>query len=75
MDGLERDLEGRAAAARVNLFSDSGAELADRYRVNATPTYLLLDANGQVLYRQVGGKPDAKAILARVERALTERNP
>lgn len=75
MDGLERELEGRAATARVNVVSDSGAELADRYRVNATPTYLLIDANGQVLYRQVGGKPDAEAILARVERALSERNP
>ena len=62
-------MKGRAAAARVNVFSDNGAELADRYRVYATPTYLLLDANGQVLYRQVGGKPNAETILARVELA------
>jgi thioredoxin 1 len=68
VDGLERQLGDRAGVARVNIFSESGEELAARYRVNATPTYLLLDASGKVIHRQVGGMPNAEAILDWVEK-------
>ncbi len=66
VDGLEHRMRFRAKVARVDIFSESGGELADRYRVNATPTYLLLDGNGNVVYRQVGGSPDSDAIFRKV---------
>ncbi len=66
VDGLEQQLGSRAGVARVDLFSESGGALAERYRISATPTYLLLDARGNVVFRQVGGKPQDGAILARL---------
>ncbi len=67
VDGLERQMDGKAGVARVNIFSDSGGELAERYRVHATPTYLVLDERGNVIYRQVGGMPDTDKILEKVK--------
>ncbi|HLL55500.1 MAG TPA: thioredoxin family protein [Myxococcaceae bacterium] len=66
VDGLEKELQGRAEVAKVDIFSESGGELADRYRVSATPTYLVLDGAGNVVYRQVGGNPDTRAIVRAV---------
>jgi len=66
VDGLEKQVEGRAGVARIDVFSDEGSAFAERYRVFATPTYLVVDSRGAVLYRQVGGMPKTEEILARL---------
>lgn len=73
MDRLEQRLKGRAELARVNVFSESAEALSRRYRVNGTPTYLVLDARGGVAYRQVGGSPDSERIEREVDRLLSGR--
>lgn len=73
VDGLEERIGARAGFARVDIFSESGGALADRYRVSATPTYLLLDEGGHVVYRQVGGSPNSEAFLAALGRIEDKR--
>lgn len=68
VDRLEHRIEGRATVARINVFAESSAELEQRYRITATPTYLVLDASGAVAYRQVGGSPDTARIEAEINR-------
>lgn len=69
VDGLEHRLNGKARFARVDAGSEDGATFASRYAVTALPTYLVIDASGRVIYRQVGGRPNGDAI----EQAVTRR--
>lgn len=51
------------ATALVDLESEEGKKLASRYEVQATPTFLLLDAQGNVL-KKSSGYMDKTAFLA-----------
>ena len=65
MDGLEKDLQGRAEVLRLDLTSGVGREAARAYSIRAVPTTLVFDGGGQVVYRQVGGV-DGGAIRSHV---------
>ncbi len=52
--------------ARVDIESESGRDLARQYGITAVPAYVLVRPDGAVLYRQVGGRPDATEIARRV---------
>jgi hypothetical protein len=70
VDGLERDLAGRLRVAHVDINDDAGRRLTARYRIRAVPAFLLLDPRGEVLYQQLGGRPDVgeiERLLAAVE--------
>lgn len=51
------------ATALVDLESEEGKKLASKYEVQATPTFLLLDAQGNVL-KKSSGYMDKTAFLA-----------
>jgi hypothetical protein len=40
----------------------AGGALIQRFRVTGTPTYLVLNATGEVVYRKSYGLPDSAAI-------------
>jgi thioredoxin-related protein len=65
VDGLERDLEDRASVARLDILSDPGRAAAVRYDVQAVPTFLVFDAEGTLIGREVG-LPNRKEIAALV---------
>lgn len=69
VDGLEERIGSQVEFARVDVFDERGQELARRYNVSATPTYLLLDSAGREVYREVGGSP-TKAIEERLAALL-----
>lgn len=54
VDGLERDLDGKAAVLRLDVRSPVGREAAARYGVRAVPTLIVVDGQGQVVLTQVG---------------------
>ena len=54
VDGLEKDLEGRADVVRLSILTDLGREVATRYGVRAVPTFLIFDSQGALIGRQVG---------------------
>jgi thioredoxin-like negative regulator of GroEL len=69
VDGLARKIEGKAVVARLNVNDESGSEIAARYGVRGVPAFLLLDASGKLVYRQVGGRPDTARIEQLVDGA------
>ena len=71
MDGLERELQGRAQVLRLSVLDDVGGELALRYGVRGVPTFVLLDGASEVVLTQVG-MPDRTVITAAVERLLSQ---
>jgi len=65
VDRLEQELNGEAELIRINLMSEMGLELARRYGVRASPTLLVFDGAGNVVYRQAG-IPRVDAVLQAV---------
>ena len=65
VDGLEKDLEGRATVARVSVLSSVGRDLAGRYGVRSMPTFLVFDGDGNPIGREAGF-PDRGRIEALV---------
>jgi thioredoxin-like negative regulator of GroEL len=54
VDGLERDLQGKASVVRLNVASDIGRQVASIFGVRAVPTLVLVDGEGQPVLTQVG---------------------
>lgn len=54
MDGLERELKGRAQVVRLDVVSEIGRQAAYDYEVRSLPTFLIFDGQGQIVYRQAG---------------------
>ncbi|MCP3982122.1 MAG: hypothetical protein GY716_22680 [bacterium] len=50
---------------RLNLLSEVGRQAARRFRVQAVPTLLVLDADGEVAYRHTG-MPSRSEVVAHV---------
>ena len=65
MDGIEKDLKGKAEVVRLNMLSKVGREVASRYDVPAVPTILILDADSKVIYRHTG-MPDRQEVVAQI---------
>ncbi|MFQ6101176.1 MAG: thioredoxin family protein [Anaerolineae bacterium] len=66
VDGLERELEGRAQVLRLNVMDDVSGKLATRYGVRGVPTFVLLDGTGEAVLTQTG-MLDRAEIVAAVE--------
>ena len=66
VDGLERALQGRMAVVRVDIESPAAQMVVRRYGLRATPTYVLVDGQGNEVWRQVGGSPDRTVIEQRL---------
>jgi len=69
VDGIERDLEGAAQVIRINVVSQLGGQLAQRYGVRGVPTTVVLDGAGEVISRSVG-MPDRVGLVAQVNGLL-----
>ncbi len=67
VDGLEKELEGRAAVLRVSVADSIGRQLAARYSVRAVPTFVLLDGDGSVALTHAGA-PDRDEITTALDR-------
>ncbi len=63
VDGLEEELGDRLAFTRVDIMDDEGSKVATKYGVRSVPTFLLVSAQGEVLYKKVGGMPERELIL------------
>jgi thioredoxin-like negative regulator of GroEL len=69
VDGIEKDLEGRATVVRLGVTSDLGIQAARRYGVRGVPTLVLFDGAGRPVDQSVG-IPDRDRVVARVEELL-----
>lgn len=62
VDGLEQQMKGQLSVVKIDTGSDEGARLAGKYQVTMLPTFIVLDAQGRVVYRKQGGRPEADVI-------------
>ena len=65
MNGLEKELEGKAEVVRVDLWSETGKQIARQYDVTSAGTTIMLDGSGKVVYNHKGF-PERKKIRATV---------
>jgi thioredoxin-like negative regulator of GroEL len=54
VDGVEKQLTGKAAIIRLDVTSQVGHEAAGRYGVRGVPTLIVVDGDGQPVDTQVG---------------------
>jgi thioredoxin 1 len=69
VDGIERDLEGRARVVRLSVLSGPGSQAARRYGVRGVPTTIVFDGAGRVVEQSVG-IPDRESIVEQVNDLL-----
>jgi hypothetical protein len=62
VNGIEKDLQGRATVVRLNLLTKLGREVARSHGVTAVPATMVFDGAGRVLYRHEG-LPDRRRIM------------
>lgn len=55
VDGIERELGDEARVVRLDTASRVGQEMALHVTVRAVPTLIVVDGEGQIVLRQVGG--------------------
>jgi len=65
VDGLEKELTGTATVIRLDATKSLGREIAWRYAVTGVPTLLVLDGQGELIYRQ-SGPPSKENVLSAV---------
>ncbi|NJM40649.1 MAG: hypothetical protein HC853_07715 [Anaerolineae bacterium] len=55
VDRLEQEFAAQVKFVPVNIDTEEGQTLAKRYRIAGTPTLLITQPNGEVLFRRSGG--------------------
>jgi hypothetical protein len=71
VDGIERDLAGRARVVRLNLLSRLGRDAARRHGVRGVPTLVIFDGRGNVVDHRTG-IPNRKETVERVDSLLSQ---
>jgi thioredoxin-related protein len=65
VDGIERDLEGKAQVIRLSVMSQIGSRAAQRYAVRGVPTLLIFDGQGKLVEQRVG-VPSRMGVVSQV---------
>ena len=63
MNGLERELEGRALVVRLNVAEEPGRRARERFETEKVPSIILLDGSGREVYRTEGKLPRRQQIF------------
>ncbi len=63
MDGLERELAGRARVVRLNVAEEPGRRARERFETGKVPAIILLDGAGHEVYRTEGKLPRRPQIF------------
>ncbi|MBM3122711.1 MAG: hypothetical protein FJZ97_11105 [Chloroflexi bacterium] len=63
MDGIERQYAGELTVVRVNVQDPAARPWLARFAFRVTPTFVLLDGQGQEIWRSVGSI-DATQVAA-----------
>ncbi len=69
---LEEEYGDRVDFQRLNFDDLSNAALIEQYHINAVPTVVVLDANGHLVHKYVGGMSKEQLITI-VENLLTQQ--
>ena len=61
VDGIEKDLQGKAEVIRIDLLSKIGRDIAQRYNVRSAPTIVVVDGSEEI-YRHEGIPSRGKVV-------------
>ncbi|MFR4038342.1 MAG: thioredoxin family protein [Butyricimonas faecalis] len=64
----------RFVCIKVDMEKGEGPDLARKYKVSAYPTFLVLQADGNLMQRVVGGTLDGKEFIQKVDAAFDENS-
>ncbi len=64
MSALEKKYDGRARIVRINVDSVEARAALQKYRVRATPTFVLFDRHGRVVQNIPGWPGEAQVVQA-----------
>lgn len=67
VDGLEREFGNRVQVLRLDVLSSVGRAAANAYDVRAVPTFVLFDADGEMVYYQAGS-PNKAVIRQEIDK-------
>jgi thioredoxin-like negative regulator of GroEL len=73
VDGLERNLEGKATVLRLDAGGEPGGQAAAMFGVRGVPTLVLVDGSGRPLLIQSGLLKPGE-VLAKVDELLAMDN-
>lgn len=65
VNGLKTELTGELVVLKVDINSQAGRTLSAEYGGRATPTFIMFDAEGEEMWRQIGSI-DAERVRASV---------
>jgi hypothetical protein len=69
VDGLERELQGKASVLRLDVVSRVGGQAAAMYGVGGVPAVVVVDGTGKRAFSQAG-LIKSDAVLASVDELL-----
>ena len=58
---------------KLDMLSEDGKQYADKYKIGAYPSFLLLNGKGELLYKFVGGK-SADVFMAEIRKGMKPDN-
>ncbi len=67
VDGLERELAGRAAVVRLDVMSDVGRMAAYAYGIRVVPSFLVFDGAGNIVLAKSGRASKGELLQAIAE--------
>ena len=65
VNGIAKDLKGKAEVLRFDMLTKAGREVANRFDVKSAPTVVVLDASNDVVFRH-SGLPSRKTVVSKV---------
>jgi len=70
VDGLSDEFDGQVKVLQLNVADQANEELQARYNVRGHPSFVMLDADGQVAQRTFG--PQAESVLRQALKQLAQ---
>lgn len=64
MDRLEIELDQHFTVIRLNVGSDIGTYVRQKYRAGLVPTFIVFDRSGTEIFRQTGSVPELEKLLS-----------
>jgi thiol-disulfide isomerase/thioredoxin len=63
VDNLKSDLSDEVGFQRINIQSGKGHEFSKKYNVIFVPTFLIINMQGDIIYRTSGSVPDKHKVM------------
>jgi thioredoxin 1 len=67
VDKLESEFSGKVNFHRINIQSNKGKRLAERYNVTLVPTFIFISKTGKIIYRKSGTVPKKDDFISLVK--------